>query len=175
MKHFNLALIISSFLLMTGCGSGSDSGNGSGGSSISVTIDGQAYTFSGCGAVLTGGYENDIGCTYQSGGEAKRIRLANARDINGGEVMVTLTDVPDATKLDSPYGIEYTCNNLGSPACSTAEVPTFDATTTTFTLTDVVIALTYNRTDALGDPIVPGPSDHTVSVTVDASTIAAFQ
>ncbi|MDH5764598.1 MAG: hypothetical protein OEZ38_01175 [Gammaproteobacteria bacterium] len=170
MKHLYLAFTMSILALITGCSSDNESG-----SVITVTIDSQNYNFGGCGTFTASTNEFDISCLYQSGGEAKRLFFYKIHDIDGGEIKVRLTDIPDATQLDSPYGIEYECSTLGSPACLTAALPTFDTATTTITLNNVVMPLTNNRTDYAGGPLVVGPTEHTVSFSIDVSTISSFQ
>ncbi|MDH5571182.1 MAG: hypothetical protein OEY89_05410 [Gammaproteobacteria bacterium] len=170
MRCFNISLIVIGILSIVGCGGGDDDDSGSGsGLSVTATIDGMPYTFSGCGAITYNGYEYDISCTY-IGAEAKRLILSKAYDVNGGAVRVLLTDIPDASLLDSPYGINYECDDQGS---CLVNAPVFDAATTTITLTGVSVPQINNNTADYG-AYIPGAAEHTISVSVDVSTIAPF-
>ena len=90
---------------------------------------------------------------------------------------VVLVDIPDSAFIDSPYGIEYSCDSAATlSACQDANVPTYDTGTTTISLSNVVVPLVLNRTASEAPFIeVIGPASHTVSLSVDASTIPDFQ
>lgn len=173
MKYIYILLgILTSFSIIS-CSDSSDSGSGP---SIAATIDGTEVVFTGCGA-FNNGLEHQFSCTHISGGEAKRLTLTKAFDFNGGAVGVELVDIPDSAFLDSAYGIEYSCDSEAiQSACLDANLPTYDTGTTTISLSNVVVPQTLNRTASEAPFIeVIGPVSHTISLSVDASTIPDFQ
>jgi len=173
MKFIYIVFGLLTSLSIISCSDSSDSGSGP---SITVTIDSVDVVFTGCGA-FNNGFEHQFSCNHVSGGEAKRLTLTKAFDINGGAVGIKLVDVPDSAFLDSAYGIEYSCDSAATlSACLDANVPTYDAGTTTISLSNVVVPLVLNRT-ATEAPFIEviGPASHTVSLSVVASTIPDFQ
>lgn len=171
MKYVTMIFLIISTVLMSGC-SEDDAAQGT---IISVTIDGTDYSFS-CfrnQSASSEGYEYSISCEQHAAGESKRLTFYKAYEANGGEVKVNLTDVPDSTLFDSPYGIQYSCSDTDTGIPCPVAAPTFDAATTTFNLTDVELPETWNRTVEY-PPYVAGVGSHTMTTSIEASGVPYF-
>lgn len=159
MKKAKIKLLTIAMLAGLAGGCGSDDSGGA----YSVTIDGVAYGFN-CFRTGVTGYEYHVSCDYN---ESKRLDFMKSYDVNGGEIILKLTDVPDPTLFDSPYGIEYQCSNLDNMCIS--NTPEFDSVTGTLSATDVVLPQRANNTGTTG------ATEHTVSFSVVPENVAFFQ
>lgn len=160
-------MIVISSVFVLSCG---DDGGNSNGTTVSVTIDGTDYSFV-CNRVASG-YEYQVGCIYN---QSKRLDVYKASDMNGAEVKVGLTDVPDSSLFDSPYGIEYACSTAAIPAaCLTTAVPVYDAATTTISANNVEMPEINNRTAEFGN-YVAGQGSHSISFSMNAAAIEFYQ
>lgn len=158
-------------LALTGCSSDD-------GFSLTVNVDGTDYAFTSCGQypVSYNGYETEAGCIYEGADSGMRITFYKAFDANGGELKVELTDIPDLTLLDSPYGIFYSCSTL-NPAlpCGTAAEPTYNAATGTISLSSVELPNSGNTTLEYSGVFVAGTASHTVTTSANIDSFPVYQ
>jgi len=165
MKRILILTILLVSAQLTGCSSEEDSSP-----SITANIDGKDYIFGSC-ARVSGLYSYSVGCHNISNGVAMRLQLTVGL-VNSSPVSVRLTDIPDVSQLDSPYGIDYECLDTGVPVACASGIPVFDINAITITLTDVVVNLYNNNTDYNGGPLVTGVPSHTISLTANMAPYA---
>lgn len=148
---------------------------------ITATIDGTGYSFE-CNRSVSNANDYVVSC---QNGNTRRLKITKGYNENdgldgNGILNIEYADVPNAALFDTSYSINYACNDTATinsydPLCP-GNLPTYDAASSTFTATDVVINQTWNRTgEDISWTYVAGEASHTISVTIVLSDVPYFQ